>query len=365
MSTKLEEIIIEKIKDTGPISFHDFMEMALYYPVLGYYTSPKEKLGADGDYYTSPVLSNLFGHMIGRQLEEMWNLMDKSPLTIVEYGAGSGILCFDILNYLKYNEALYRHLKYFIIEKSAGMQKEQQKLLDEKVEWINSIDEIEGIKGCVISNEVVDNFAVDRIVMKDELLEVFVDYRNQFVEKLVPASEKVKQYLQQHCITLPKEYCAEVNLEVEKWIKEIALNLERGFIITVDYGYPAYELYAPERKKGTLTCYYKHRVNFCPYVNIGQQDITAHVNFSALHSWGQNYGLQLAGFCSQNYFLRSLGIADALRELEKDKTANTFNIGFQVNTLLGKMGNKFKVLIQQKGIESKVLWGMQIGLSKI
>ena len=365
MYTKLEEIIIKTIKDNGPISFHDYMEMALYYPNLGYYTSPKEKLGINGDYYTSPVLSNLFGQMLGRQLEEMWNLMDKDPLTIVEYGAGSGILCFDILNYLKNNEALHGNLKYFIIEKSEVMQKEQQKLLDEKVKWIKSIDEIKGIKGCVISNEVVDNFAVNRIVMKDELMEVFVDYQDRFVEELLPASEKTKQYLQRHCITLPKEYCTEVNLEVEKWIKQIATNVERGFIITVDYGYPAYELYTPERNKGTLTCYFKHRVNFSPYANIGQQDITAHVNFSAIHGWGQNYGLQFAGFCNQNFFLRSLGIADTLRELEKDKTANIVNIGFQINKLLGEMGNKFKVLIQQKGTKKKALRGMQFGLSSI
>jgi len=192
--------------------------------------------------------------MVGRRLEEMWNLMDKYSLTIVGYGAGSGILCFDILNYLKNNKALYGHLKYFIVKKREVMKKGQQKLLDEKVEWIKSIGEIKEIKGCVISNEVVDNFVVKRVVMKDELMEVFVDYQDGFVGDLLPASEKTKYYLQPHCVTLLKEYCAEINLEVEKWIREIAINIERCFTITIDYGYSAYELYAPNLNRGTLTC---------------------------------------------------------------------------------------------------------------
>lgn len=184
---QLAEIIIQQIKNDGPLSFHDFMEMALYYPELGYYTSGKEKFGKKGDFYTSPGLSKMYGQLMGVQLAEMWQIMDRNPMTIVEYGAGSGALCADILGYLKQNDALYKNLKYCIIEKSAALRNRQQKCLREKVEWINNIHELEGFNGCVLSNEVVDNFSVHQAVMEDELMEVFVDYTHKFTEVLEPA----------------------------------------------------------------------------------------------------------------------------------------------------------------------------------
>lgn len=356
---QLSEIIINKIKREGPVSFHDFMELALYHPHHGYYTSSSEKFGKNGDYYTSPVLSNLYGEMLGLQLEEMWHIMDKNPMTIVEYGAGSGALCFDILNHLKKNDFLYRDLKYYIIEKSPSLCQLQQKELPEKIKWIKNINEIKDFCGCVLSNEVVDNFSVHPVVMEDELCEVFVDYTDKFVEVLTPASKKIKACLMQQKIVLPKGYRTEINLEAKQWLKEIAANMQRGFVITIDYGFLNKQFYSPERKNGTLACYRAHSVNSNPYCNIGQQDITAHVNFSSLYFWGQNYGLECTGFCNQHYFLHSLGLANYLRTLEKEfcnKSEDTF---YNVCKLLMEMGSKFKVLIQQKGIKTKAIKGMQ------
>ncbi len=356
---ELSEIIVQKIKKSGPISFRDFMEMALYYPELGYYTSEKETIGKQGDYYKSPVLSSLYGQMIGRQLEEMWCTMDKQPITIVEYGAGTGALCFDILFYLKKNPALYQQLQYFIIEKSKVMKQKEQKILDEKVEWIEDINDLGGISGCILSNEVIDNFSINLVIMKDELMEVFVDYKNEFVEVLRPAREELKNYLAEQNISLPKEYRTEINLQALEWIKEIAASLKKGFVITIDYGFPCKELYSEKRNLGTLACYFQHNVSDLPYCNIGQQDITAHVNFSALNFWGRKYGLECTGFCNQNYFLRSLGLANYVREAEIKFMDNNKEFFFHVIKLLMEMGNKFKVLIQQKGIKSKALTGMQ------
>ena len=297
--------------------------------------------------------------MIGRQLEEMWSILDKDPITIVEYGAGTGALCFEILLYLKKNAALYQQLKYCIIEKSAVMKQKEQKLLNEKVEWINDIHEIPEITGCVLSNEVVDNFSVNLVIMQDELMEVFVDYKNEFVEVLRPATDELKNYLTEQNIHLPTGYRTELNIQALEWIREIAANLKRGFVITIDYGFPCKELYDEKRNLGTLACYYQHCVSDLPYCNIGLQDITAHVNFSALNSWGKQYGLECTGFCNQNYFLRSLGLANYLRKKEMESTHNNKEFFFQGNKLLMEMGNKFKVLIQQKGIKSKTLTGMQ------
>ncbi len=356
----MSEIIIQKIKEEGPISFHDFMDMALYYPSLGYYNSEQNKIGKQGDYYTSPVLSSLFGQMIGNQMEEMWCMLNKKPFTIIEYGAGTGALCQDILSCLENNPDLYDQLNYCIIEKSKMMQQHEKILFHEKVSWYNSINEIPEINGCILSNEILDNFPVHKVIMKDKLMEVFVDYKNKFLEVLQPASEKLKNYFTEQNIDLPKGYCTEINMQAIDWTKEIAANLKKGFVLTIDYGFPCRDLYNLKRNSGTLVCYKNHEVNYSPYCNIGQQDITAHVNFSALSYWGEKYGLECAGFTTQGHFLRSLGLINCLRksEIENNDKNNTEFI-YQIHKLLIDMGNKFKVLIQQKGIKSKMLTGMQ------
>jgi SAM-dependent MidA family methyltransferase len=175
---QLCDVIIERILKEGPLSFRDYMEMALYYPGMGYYNSPENKIGSNGDFYTSPYLSASFGAMIGRQIEEMWEILEKKPFKIIEYGAGTGILCHDILDYLKNNSALYEDLAYCIIEKSSSMQEMEKKHLHEKVTWYNGIEEIQDINGCVLSNELVDNFSVHQVIMEDQLYEVFVDFKD-------------------------------------------------------------------------------------------------------------------------------------------------------------------------------------------
>lgn len=357
---ELTEVVKTKIQETGPVSFRDFMDMALYHPSLGYYNSPKNKIGKDGDYYTGPVLSSFFGEMIGKQIEEMWFLLDKKPFTIVEYGAGTGALCFDILYYLKNNPDLYKEINYCIIEKGEMMRERQKNLLSEKVSWYNSIKEIAKINGCILSNELLDNFPVHKVIMKEELMEVFVSYENDFIEILRPANEELKNYFTEQNIILPKDYCTEINLQAIGWIKEISENLNSGFVVTIDYGFSANDLYNDKRNSGTLLCYKSHEINNSPYCNLGLQDITAHVNFSALAHWGEKFGLDCCGFTSQSNFLHSLGLVNYLRKLEMENIdKNNADFIFQINKLLVDMGNKFKVLIQKKGIESKMLTGMQ------
>ena len=247
---QLSEIIINKIKKEGPISFRDYMEMALYYPSTGYYNSAANKIGKEGDYYTSPVLSSFFGEMIGKQMEEMWILLGKIPFTIVEYGAGTGALCSGIIEYLKNNFELFENLTYVIIEKGESMRKAQEKRFSHKVKWFNSIEKAGPINGCILSNEVLDNFAVHKVVMKEELMEVFLDHEKDFIEILKPAGEKLKNYLLEQQIVLPKNYTTEINLQAIEWIKEIAENLNTGFVFTIDYGFEANELYSEKRNSG-------------------------------------------------------------------------------------------------------------------
>ncbi len=354
----LFELIINKIQQNGPISFHDFMEMALYHPKGGYYTSEADKIGKGGDYYTSPNLTPVFGEMIGRQLEEMRHILGEKEFTIVEIGAGTGLLSMDILEYLKKKE-LYHDSDYCIIEKSPVMQKKQEERLGEKVRWCSSIHELSGIVGCVFSNELVDAFPVHQVVMEEELMEVFVDYKDGFFEVLKPASFKLKDYFTELGVALPPGYRTEINLDAVRWIQEIGSSLKRGFILTIDYGYPSLELYQDYRSRGTLMCYYRHTAADNPYEHIGEQDITSHVNFSALIRWGNCAGLELCGFTDQAHFLLGLGIEDYMRKLQEDDPKNYFKKMLQIKTLIMEMGGVFKVLIQKKEVECSGLCGLR------
>src|SRR5690554_4982139 len=295
----LTEIIQQKIREEDVICVQEFMQMRLYYPELGYYTSPGNKIGKNGDFYTSAYLTSVFGALIGKQLEEMWEVLGSTDFVIVEYGAGTGMLCHDILSYLRKNEKMYDQLKYYIIEKSPVMREIEKSHLSEKVEWLDSIKELPEVNGCILSNELVDNFSVHQIVMKDELMEVFVTYNDGFTEILQPASEKLKEYLKELNIELPKGFRSEINLQAISWMKEISNSLNQGYVMTIDYGYLSAELYKPHRCQGTLMCYNNHAVNDNLYDNIGVQDITSHVNFSALINFGTKSGLNECGFTDQ------------------------------------------------------------------
>jgi SAM-dependent MidA family methyltransferase len=358
----LSEIIIARILKEGPLSFRDFMEMALYYPDLGYYNAVQDKIGTHGDFYTSANLTAAFGAMIAKQIEEMWQNLDKIPLKIVEYGAGTGLLCHDILDYLKSNPALYENLSYCIIEKSSSMRSLQKRHLLEKVSWYDSIAEIPEINGCILSNELIDTFSIHQLVMEEQLMEVFVDYKDGFVEILKPATKELTHYFEALDIKLPKGFRTEANLEALSWIKEVSKSINKGYLITIDYGALSADLYNNRRSCGTLVCYHKHHKNDNPYQFIGEQDITTHVNFSALRHWGLQYGMQCCGLVDQASFLLALGIKE-YQNIALAKNGNNPQLAAQealINyRLLVDMGMKFKVLIQQKGIPSYPLTGLK------
>lgn len=347
----LAEAIAQQIRQDGPISFSDFMERCLYDPEHGYYTAKCDAIGASGDFYTSATLSPVFGALLAKQLEEMWVQMGYRPFTIVEYGAGTGQLCQDIMSCLETNAKMYADLRYCIIEKSPAMCRIAKDLLSDKVQWYDSISDISDLNGCILSNELVDNFAVHRVVMAQELMEIYVDYQDGFSEALFPARSELKNYLSELKIQLPKGYHTEINLEALDWITQVASCLKSGYVMTIDYGDRNAELYKPGRSKGTLLCYYKHAVNDSFYEHIGHQDITSFVNFSALSHWGKENGLSAVGFSDQRCFLISLGFREQLLKIlsqEQDvilAAQKAINIS---RILLMDMGSKYKVLIQEK-----------------
>lgn len=359
---QLSDIIIHRIEQEGPISFRDYMDMCLYYPEIGYYTSSRAKIGRNGDFFTSSSVSPAFGAMIARQLLEMWEATGERDFTVIEYGAGTGLLCRDILHYFKENVSQYPRLNYVIVEKNPS-HKNEVAFADKKIMTCNAIDDVTGLKGCVLSNELVDNFPVHLVEMQDELKEVYVDYRDGFVEVLKPVRPELVQYFEEIGVELPQGFRTEVNLQAIEWLKSVADALEKGFILTIDYGSHSEELYRESRKRGTVMCYHKHTLSEDPFVRIGQQDITSHVNFSALQHWGGSYGLENCGCATQADFLLSLGYRDYIGK-RRITTENIFAIARQeahnAHTLLVEMGTKYKVLVQKKGVGDCELTGLQL-----
>jgi SAM-dependent MidA family methyltransferase len=347
------EIIIQKIKETGPIPFCDFMEMALYDPVSGYYLSDRTKAGREGDFYTSPCMTRVFGAMIGRQIEEMWAQMGP-PFTILEFGAGSGLLCMDILEYLKKNPDCFRDLHYIIVEKNQKLPFIKDFLFPGKISRMTKLEEVGKFQGCVLSNEFFDNFPVHRISMQNQLMETWVDFKEGFHEIFYPASYHTQECLKKSGMVLPRGGETELNPGVSDWFENLSKHFLRGYLLTIDYGYQAAEYPYLKNQNGTLRCYYQHHQHNDPYIHIGRQDITADVNFTALSYWGQQHGYSFSGYTNQAYFLKALGFTPYLDSLdipEEDKL-------YAARILTNQMGNRMKVLIQQNKMSGHLLRGL-------
>lgn len=361
----LQQKIIEKIKKEGPITFKTFMEMALYEPELGYYTSQKTRIGRSGDFYTSSHLHPAFGMMIGKQMEEMWEMMGRpSAFQIIEMGSGAGYLCKDILDYLK-NRELFNSLSYTIVELNPAMKTSQQNLLtdfSDRVSWVSSIREINNIKGCFLSNELLDAFPVHIIEMNDEIKEIFVSTDNEKLTEIkkAPSTSGIADYLKEFSIGLEKGHRSEINLEIKKWLGEINRVLTEGFILTIDYGYSSEDYYSEDRNRGTMLCYHEHQVTEDPCQNTGEQDITAHVNFSSVKKCGDELGIKTIGFCPQGTFLVSLGIDEVIAEIHKNSDYPFEVARIKKLILPGTMGETHKVIIQYKGSGKPALRGFTI-----
>ncbi|MCP4266054.1 MAG: SAM-dependent methyltransferase [Candidatus Brocadiaceae bacterium] len=362
----LRKEIVDLVNKKGKITFADFMELALYHPRYGYYTSEKEKIGKTGDYYTSSDVNPVFGELIARQLEQMWRLMGKSKFTIVEVGAGKGWLCYDIISFIR-NEypGFFEKMDYKIVEISQSLIEKQRGTLtgmEKKVSWESiSTDglSIGSVEGCFISNEFVDSLPVHQVILdNDHLKEIYVKVKDgrfcEVIDEL--SSSALRNYFKESKINLIEGQRAEVNLKVLDWVKDISSCLNKGFVITIDYGHLAEALYSEERYRGTLMCYYEHTTNENPYERIGHQDITSHVNFSSIMLEGSRFGLNTTGFVRQSNFLIALGILNKMNDLQGDisKLLTMKNL-----FLPGGMGDVFKVLIQHKGVDGPGLIGLR------
>lgn len=318
-SPSLQQLIIERIQREGPITFADYMRMALYEPGYGYYVSGATRVGWEGDFYTSTDVGSFFANCMGHQLQQMWEQLGKpAPFSVLEQGAGRNDLAQGVRIWAE-REApeFFSVLDYRTEDISAGQDA--------------TTSTTENVPRVLLSNELVDAFPVHIVeVRQSRLYEVFVDVQDGYLREVLeePYSQDVADYLDSYNIpwtTYGDGWRAEINLEARHWMQNAAQMLcgpagtprQPGFLLTIDYGDQAQELYTNWRRKGTLTGYFRHRVTEQPLARPGAQDITAHVNFSTLIDEGKRQGLELQTFTTQRQWLIDMGIQDELTRIRE------------------------------------------------
>ena len=362
-SEQITSLIRHTIEEAGGwLDFFQFMQLALYAPSLGYYSAGSQKFGDSkkngGDFVTAPEISPLFAQTISRQIEQVLQEVDGD---ILELGAGTGKLAADVLLTLARLNRLPS--KYFILEVSNHLRQVQLETLQKKlpadliqrVEWLNELPV--KFQGVVMANEVLDAIPVHMVhVEKQGLSERGVAWRDGFVwqdkvmtrEDLLGAA--VKQRLAEGYIT---EFCPAAS----GLIAGLARILQHGIILMIDYGFSAREYYHPQRNQGTLMCHYQHYAHTEPLINVGLQDITAHVDFTSIAYVGVNHGLTLSGFCSQAQFLMNCGILEIMSQVSPQDMASYAPLAAAAQKLLSpaEMGDLFKVIAFSKNLEEPLI----------
>ncbi|MGI8436183.1 MAG: class I SAM-dependent methyltransferase [Chthoniobacterales bacterium] len=330
------------------------MAQALYHPALGYYSSGRAAIGREGDYFTNVSVGPLFGHLMAAQFAEIWERLDwPGDFTIVEQGAHDGQFARDVLEAARSRHAeLFAALSYAIVEPSPIWRERQTaKLADfaDKVSWMRSLEELPPFRGVHFSNELLDAFPVHLLCWNGS------EWRERHITEKDDAFSFVDLPLSDPRLALtpsgnlPVGYGTEVRLSANEWLATLSGKLKTGFVLAVDYGWPRAEFLSPHRTVGTLRAYALHRVLPSPLERIGHADLTAHVEWTSLVEFAQDFGFTLAGFTDQHHFLTGLLASDrgkALALSANDKTKRA------LQTLLHpqQLGMKFQFLALAKNV---------------
>jgi SAM-dependent MidA family methyltransferase len=330
------------------ISFARYMEMALYEPGLGYYAAGAAKLGAAGDFVTAPEMTPLFGRALARQVREL--LLPGEP--VLEFGAGSGALA----------ETLFQELpgvEYLIVETSPELAQRQRTRLGSRASWLSRLPE--RFRGVVIANEVLDAMPVHALAWRPEGIRERGVGENEGELAWIERPAEGEVLAAAAAIDVPVPYESEIGLAARAWLGTLGRMLERGTILAIDYGFPRREYCHPQRAMGTLMCHYRHHAHGDPFFLPGLQDITAHVDFSALAQAAFDAGLEVLGYASQAQFLVNCGITELLEKEDPENVARYAPAASAVNKLLSpaEMGELFKVLAVGRGVEQPLVGFMQ------
>ena len=348
----------------GRISFQRYMQLVLYAPGLGYYAAGARKFGPEGDFVTAPEISALFSRCVARQVEQILKRINSR--TVLEVGAGRGVMAAQVLAELAARDVVLDD--YLILETSADLQARQSELLraeghekETNISWLTDFPSGE-FEGVVLANEVLDAMPVARFIAGEPVREQFVTFDDDGFRWLADEPEtagllaRVADIETQIGMPLAHGYTSEVGLLQRGWIVEILERLRRGVVLLFDYGYPCHEYYHPERTRGTLTCYYRHRHHEDAFHLPGLQDLTAHVDFSAIAQAAGQVGADVAGYTTQANFLLSSGVLEMLEGLDPESPAYLALAGQLKKLMLpGEMGDMFKAMAISKNCTDGLL----------
>lgn len=353
----LFEHLRQRIQQHGALSFSQFMQDALYEPNFGYYTAGLQKFGKHGDFITAPELTPLFGQALANQCQQV--LATLTAPIIFEFGAGSGQLCVDILTHLERLNCLPD--EYHILEVSSNLQHRQQALialkiphLAHKIRWLNCWPTTP-FCGVVIANEVLDAMPVERFLQTaDGLLESFITLNEHqaLAEVFLPSTNsRLLAQVQTVVAADLVPYQSEVNLFIDDWLVQCHAMLETGAMFLVDYGFPRHEYYHPDRTQGTLMCHYQHRAHTNPLIHVGEQDITAHVDFTHVADAALAAGFHVAGYTNQGSFLLANDLLSLLSGIIDEHERVTSQQAVKQLVLPNEMGELFKVIALTKHLD--------------
>jgi len=363
-SERLAGLIRREIRDSGgALPFSRYMELCLYSPGHGYYSAGSQKFGAAGDFVTAPGISPLFGRCLARTCHGVLEQLEHGD--ILEFGAGTGALAATLLAELQRLGRLPG--RYFILERSGELRSRQQETLRrlapqlcDRVDWLDELPE-GGFRGMMLANEVLDAMPVERFRWNGEGVERFhVECRGEafgWCARVAHNAELVDavRRLDEDPGLLPG-YISEINLQLPPWLQGIAAMLDRGLLLLIDYGYPRHEYYHPQHREGTLMCHYRHRAHGDPFLWPGLQDITAHVDFTAVAEAGAAADLDVLGYTSQAWFLLDCGLDSLLQAAGPTDSAAYLRQAREAKTLIlpGEMGERFKCIGLGRGIDGTV-----------
>lgn len=350
--------IREEIEQAGgALSFERYMELALYAPGLGYYSAGMRKFGPAGDFVTAPELSPLFSRCVAVQVAEALEYLEAGQ--VLEVGAGRGSMASEVIQALP-RSSLDR---YFILERSAELRARQERRLakrlpDAPLTWLDDMPQA-GFRGVVLANELLDAYPVRRFCISESgVEELYVGWEGgRFIWKIGtpedPATlEAIRRIEHDLPGPLPSGYVSELAPARTAWIREMVRRVKEGVILIFDYGYARPEYYHPQRAEGTLACYYRHRMHADPLILTGLQDITSHVDFSAIAEAAVAAGATVAGFTTQANFLMSTGLMEMARGMAPDSSEYAQTAAHVKRlTLPGEMGELVKVMALSRGFD--------------
>jgi len=360
LPVSLAERLRELIRREGSITFHDWMRAALYDPSGGYYQrADRQRWGREGDYRTSPERSELFAATFARYFVKLAEEFDE--LAIVECGVGAGSFAAGVLRTLRDQfPARFAAARYVVCELSDDARSRAQERLSEfgeRVQFCSDFDRISVRSGIYFSNELLDAFAVHRVVMDDEGLSelyVEVDSDGRFVWTTGPLSTpRLASFISTYSIELAPRQTIEINLAIDDWFSAVAAKLERGFVVTVDYGAEANELYDPAlRSDGTLRGFSRHGFVDDLLAEPGEHDLTTSVNWTQVKAVGEKLGFDVIDFASQDKFLLNAGLLDQLQyrleQVESEAEKVSLTTGAREMILPGGMASSFQVLVEKR-----------------